>query len=510
VRPARLEPSSASVTRSVDLSMSRLSLLVDLSSALARRVELDGLLETACQRIAQALRADRATLWLVDAERGELVARLALSLEQGELRQAIGRGVAGHVAESGRALRVDDAAHDARFDPSADRATGYVTRNILAVPIRERPEAPVRGVLQVLNREQGSFDDDDESFLAALGAQLALALSMTTLRAADGSERGLTLRGPFNGVVGRSPAMAQVYRRITLAAQTDASVLLSGETGTGKGLLARAVHDNSARQGGPFVTLDCTTLAAQLVDSELFGHERGAFTGAERRVLGRVELAHGGTLFLDEVGELPLEAQGKLLRFLQERRFERVGGRETLEVDVRLIAATHRDLPGAVKAGRYRQDLYYRLKVVELEVPPLRARGAGEIAILAQHFAELYARRYGRPAPSFEPDVALALGQHAWPGNVRELEHFVESAVALSPDGVIRGELVPASWRGARLPAAALGPQVTLPLGLPLDEAERRYVEATLEHVSGNKTEAARTLQVGRNRIARVLKRQGP
>jgi Nif-specific regulatory protein len=255
------------------------------------------------------------------------------------------------------------------------------------------------------------------------------------------------------------------------------------------------------------VTLDCTTLPAQLVDSELFGHERGAFTGAERRVLGRVELAHGGTLFLDEVGELPLEAQGKLLRFLQEKRFERVGGRELLEVDVRVIAATHRDLPASVRDARYRQDLYYRLKVVELVVPPLRERGAAEIEILAQHFAEHYARRYGRPTPSFESGVMSALSAHGWPGNVRELEHFIESAIALSTDGVIRGELVPLSWRGARSTASEARRGVTLPFGLTLDEAERRYVEASIEHAGGNKTEAARVLGVGRNRIARLLKR---
>ncbi|MGC4025358.1 MAG: GAF domain-containing protein [Mesorhizobium sp.] len=189
--------------------MSRLSLLVDLSSALSRRVELDGLLGTACARIAEALRAERATIWLVDAERRELVARLALALEPDELRLAIGKGVAGRVAETGVALRVDDALHDERFDPSADRAIGYVTRNILAVPICEHDGAPVRGVLQVLNRDGAPFDDEDERFLFALGSQLALALGMTTLRAADASVPGLTLRGPFNGVVGRSSAMAR-------------------------------------------------------------------------------------------------------------------------------------------------------------------------------------------------------------------------------------------------------------------------------------------------------------
>ncbi len=501
---AKLELKSELVQASARASMSRLSLLVDLSSALSRQVELDALLGSACQRIAEALHAERATVWLVDAERGDLVARLALALER-ELRQAIGRGIAGRVAELGQALRVDDAASDERFDPSADRATGYVTHNILAVPLREHAGAPVRGVLQVLNRKGGPFDADDERFLTALAAQLAVALGMTTLRAADAAGPGLTLRGPFNGVVGRSPALAEVYRRISLAAQTDATVLLTGETGTGKGLFARAVHDNSPRQGGPFVVLDCATLPGQLVESELFGHERGAFTGAERRVLGKVELAHGGTLLLDEIAELPLDAQAKLLRFLQERRFERVGGRDTQTIDVRLIAATHKDLGRAIENGRFREDLYYRIKVVQIEVPPLRARGVDEIEILARHFAELYAQRYGRPKPSFEPEALAALATHAWPGNVRELEHWVESALALSTDGVIRAELVPPSWREPRLPASG-GAAVALPLGLSLEQAMQRYVRASVKGLGGNKTEAARTLGIGRNRVARLLR----
>jgi Nif-specific regulatory protein len=423
----------------------------------------------------------------------------------------MGRGIAGHVAAAGEGLRVDDARNDPRFDPSADRATGFTTRSVLAVPIREKEESPVRGVLQVLNREGGSFDAEDEEYLAALGTQLALVLGLTTLRPANRAGPGLTLRGPLNGVVGRSEAMVEVYRRIGLAAQTDATVLLRGETGTGKGLLAQAVHDNSARQGGPFVTLDCTTLPTELVESELFGHERGAFTGADRRVQGRIELSHGGTLLLDEVGELPLVAQAKILRFLQERRFERVGGRETREVDVRILAATHRDLPALVRAGTFREDLYYRLKVVEIAVPPLRARGPEEIEILARHFAALHAARYRRPEPRFEPGVLQALRAHAWPGNVRELSHMVESAVALSPDGVLGLDLVPPSWGapGAR-PEAEDGDgaarTVTLPPGLTLDEVSRRYALAALEHVGGNKTEAARTLGIGRNRLSRILR----
>jgi Nif-specific regulatory protein len=187
--------------------------------------------------------------------------------------------------------------------------------------------------------------------------------------------------------------MAAVYEMIVRAAQTDATVLLHGETGTGKGLLARAIHVNSERRNAPFVHVDCTTLPAALVESELFGHERGAYTGADTRVIGKVEQANGGTLFLDEIGELPLPLQGKLLRFVQERQFERVGGRETLTADVRIVAATNRDLATMANSGQFRSDLYFRLRVVEIEIPPLRARG-DDILDLADHFVQQFSRRY--------------------------------------------------------------------------------------------------------------------
>jgi len=495
------------------LSMSRLSLLVDLASLLAREVDFDALLATACERLAKALRADRATIWLVDAERGDLVTRVAVLPEVSGLRQPIDQGIAGYVARTGKPVRLDDAHEDARFDPTADKVTGYTTRSMLAVPIREEQRAPVRGVVQLLNRQNGPFDADDEKYLVALATQLARALSLTTLRGADGGGPGVVFRGMFNHIVGTSPAMAAVYERVQLAAQTDATVLLRGETGTGKGLFARAIHVNSRRQARPFVTVDCTTLPAQLVESELFGHERGAFTGADRRVPGKVEQAEGGTLFLDELGDLPLDIQGKFLRFLQERAFERVGGRETMQADVRIVCATHCDLEKAVDQGRFRKDLYYRVRVVEIDVPTLHSRGPSELESLARHFATVYAQRYERPAPRFEPDALAAIRAHSFPGNVRELEHWIEGAIALSPDGHIRAACFPV--RGAEKPAdcpQAASPtpsdSVALPLGLPLEEATKRYVDATVAACDGNKTEAARRLKVGRNTLARAIQKK--
>jgi Nif-specific regulatory protein len=375
-------------------------------------------------------------------------------------------------------------------------------------PIREDEVEPIRGVVQVLNKEDGAFDEEDERSLAVLATQLARAFTLTTLKAAEGGGPGLVLQSVFNRIVGRSAPIRAVCERVQIAAQTDATVLLRGETGTGKGLFSRAIHVNSRRQAKPFVTVDCTTLPAQLVESELFGHERGACTGADRRVPGKVELAEGGTLFLDELGDLPPDIQGKLLRFLQERTFERVGGRQTLHADVRVVCATHRDLEKAVAEGRFREDLYYRARVVEIELPPLRARGPEEIEALARHFGDVYAGRYGRPTPRFDPAALAAIRAHSWPGNVRELEHWIESAIALAPDGRVTLAHLPAR-RGGDLAAtdAAEEGAVAIPLGLTLEEVTRRYVDATVAACDGNKTEAARRLGVGRNTIGRALRR---
>ncbi|WP_233104080.1 sigma-54-dependent Fis family transcriptional regulator [Haliangium ochraceum] len=525
-------------------------LLSDLGAMIAREVELDELLKTFGLRVAEALGADRATLWLVDARTGELRSRVANLLELDELRMPIGRGVAGYVAQRAEVVNIRDAASDQRWAPEIDQRTGYRTRSMLCVPVVEpgdRGAAPdrLRGVVQVLNKDEGAFTQADERFLRELAQQITRALAYTSLRAGHGVERGVSMRGRFNHIIGDSPAMEAVYDRILRAARTDATVLLHGETGTGKGLMARAIHVNSKRSAGPLIHVDCTTLPANLVESELFGHERGAYTGADSRVPGKVELADGGTLFLDEIGELPLPLQGKLLRFLQERQFERVGGRRTQEADVRVVAATNRPLAQMVRAGDFRSDLYYRVRVVDIQLPSLRARGGSDIAALAEHFVGVYGRRYEKRGARLSAEAMRALVHHSWPGNVRELEHAIERAVVLCADecidaaalglvgglssgGGAGGAVAEFEGDAASAPAAATatgagahaqpgaqpdaaatageGGGVWIPGDLGLDDASRVYATAILERAGGNRSEAARQLGIGRNRLARLLR----
>ena len=498
----------------------RFELLADLGAMIAGEVELDDLLGTFAARVARALGADGATLWLIDGKTGEIRSRVATLAEMAELRMPPGRGIVGHVAQTGELVNVRDAAADPRWAEDVAVRIGYRARSILTAPITRRNQ--IRGVLQVIDKQDGPFSLRDEEFVRVLAEQIGRALDYTTLRGGD-AEPGLALRGRFNHVIGTSPAMSAVYEMIVRAAQTDATVLLHGETGTGKGLLARAIHVNSARRDAPFIHVDCTTLPAALVESELFGHERGAYTGADSRVIGKVEAAAGGTLFLDEIGELPLPLQGKLLRFVQEKQFERVGGRETLTADVRIVAATNRDLGAMAQQNQFRSDLYFRLRVVEIEIPSLRARGADDIVALADHFVEQLARRYRKGPLRLSSTVKPVISAYAWPGNVRELENTIERAVVLCHGPKITVEDLrldqprAASNTGTFtavdsmigipvMTAPVADNEISLPANLELEEVERRYARAVLDRENGNQSAAARALGISRNKLARLLK----
>jgi formate hydrogenlyase transcriptional activator len=289
----------------------------------------------------------------------------------------------------------------------------------------------------------------------------------------------------FEQIIGSSPALESVLEQVERVAPTDSTVLVQGETGTGKELIARAIHNLSSRCGRPFIKLNCAAIPFDLLESELFGHERGAFTGAIAQKIGRFELADKGTLFLDEVGDIPLPLQPKLLRVLQEQEFERLGSGRTHQVDVRLVAATHRNLVEMVKRNEFRSDLYYRLNVFPVPLPPLRARRE-DIPALVEHFVEIYARRMSRQIDQISPETMSELTSYAWPGNIRELQNFIERSVILTSGNVLESPL--ASLRNAA-EVQSLGP-------ITLEDAERDHIRKTLEQtrwvVSGPNGAAAR------------------
>jgi two-component system, NtrC family, response regulator HydG len=315
----------------------------------------------------------------------------------------------------------------------------------------------------------------------------------------------------FAEIVGETPAMRALFQTIEKVAPTDASVYIHGESGTGKELVARAIHARSKRATGPFVKVNCGALTETLLESELFGHERGAFTGAIKRKLGRFELADKGTLFLDEIGDVTPGLQLKLLRVLQEREFERVGGEETIKVDVRVLSATHRDIAAAVAAGRFREDLFYRLHVVPCEVPPLRERKEDIPRLVAHFIAKLAPRTNAAVDPAHGiTDAALTrLGLYAWPGNVRELENVIEQALVFAEGTAIDVGALPASVRGG-LPENALalpGGEMSLPA--LLEDLERQLIERAYEKSGGVKTETARLLGIKTSALYYKLEKYG-
>jgi two-component system, NtrC family, response regulator AtoC len=338
-----------------------------------------------------------------------------------------------------------------------------------------------------------------------LSATIRGALERTRLQREVRELRERT--GVGEHVVGDSPAMEEVFELVRRVAPADSTtVLLEGETGTGKGMLARAIHHASARIEGPFINVTCSALAESVMESELFGHEKGAFTDARTMKRGLVELAEGGTLFLDEIGEMGLRLQGKLLRFIEEKRFRRVGGTKDLVVDARLVAATNRDLEEEVRAGAFREDLYYRLRVFPIRLPPLRERPS-DIPALVKTFVHEFNRQFGKKITAVAPETMELLKRYRWPGNVRELRNLIERKVLLADGSELTPAMLPAQVAGRTVspePSVELGAD-----GVDFEALERSLLEAALRRAEGNRTEAGRLLGMSRHQVRNRLKKYG-
>jgi formate hydrogenlyase transcriptional activator len=467
----------------------RLRLLLDVNNAVVSTLDLHELLTAISSCLRRVLRHECTSLALLDVETNHL--RLyALDFPSGKgllqenLAAPLDGSISGMVVTSRqpKLVTVEDLQRFPSELTQRHYAEGIRSGCVLPLIARNR----VLGTLILGSLRENAFTQDDLEFLNQVASQIAIAienaLAFREIAALKDklSEEKLYLEDEirtsynFNEIVGESAALQRLLKQVEIVAPTDSAVLILGETGTGKELIARALHNLSARREHTFVKLNCAAIPTGLLESELFGHERGAFTGAIAQKIGRFELAHRGTLFLDEVGDIPLELQPKLLRVLQEQEFERLGGTRTIRVDVRLIAATNRDLAQMAADKEFRSDLYYRLNVFPLMAPPLRER-AQDILPLVRYFTQKYARRMNKRIETITTETITALSCYSWPGNVRELENFIERAVILSPGPILQ------------VPLAELKTPTREPLSqtLTLVEAEREHIVQVLRETKG-------------------------
>ncbi|RJP70048.1 MAG: sigma-54-dependent Fis family transcriptional regulator [Candidatus Abyssobacteria bacterium SURF_17] len=364
--------------------------------------------------------------------------------------------------------------------------------------------------------KRGAYDyiakpyEVDELRMVARNALEKISLERENRRLAE----ELKKKESYGEIIGASDVMQEVFDRIGKVSQTDVAVLIEGESGTGKELVANEIHKRSHRSGGPFVIMNCAALPENLIESELFGHEKGAFTGATAQRRGKFEIADGGTLFLDEIGDMSLNTQAKVLRVLQEQRFERLGGEKTIQVDVRIISATNKDLAAATKAGAFREDLYYRLKVVSISLPPLRER-KGDIALLTNSFVEMFSRKHRKRILGIDAGAMRVIHDYPWPGNVRELSNAIESAVVLAGGNTLRRDDLPPEIR--KQAVGAFGDPFSIDATLPFREwkkqmvetAERLYLIRKLEENDHNISQTARALDMHRQSLQQKLRELG-
>jgi Nif-specific regulatory protein len=472
--------------------------LAEVGRELATPGDLAARLVEALRVLERRLGARRSVIYRADGERRVLSVEAACGIASDQFRPRYDAGVAGRVISSGQPVIVPIVRHD----PMALSELSDLSRwsdpgwNLVAVPIVEGGRTGAALCVYFRQRDPSGFAErlGVLDVIASLIGSAARAVKSPQLarpeRPLDAGESPERPRGePFEyaNMVGASVVMRQIYEQISQVARTNATALLRGESGTGKELVARAIHHNSPRASAPFIKVNCAALPEPLFESELFGHERGAFTGALSRKKGRFELAQGGTLFLDEIGELPLTTQAKLLRVLQFREFERLGGTQTLHTDVRIVAATNADMERAVQAGTFREDLYYRVNIFTITLPPLRDRRA-DIPALAEYFLSRLAAEHERRITRISSGALDLLSQYHWPGNVRELENVIERAVVVCSGSVVQEGDLPETLRAVERDG------VRTTLREAVDRLERQMVEDALRVERGNIAAAARVL----------------
>lgn len=482
----------------------RLEKILEVTHAWAQKDCTEVLLRAMAEAATELLGADRASIFLWDKANKQLVGRPALGMDDDELRIADDAGIVGQVLRTMQPRRAGGGSGESEIDRHVDRSTGYNTETLLCVPL-VTPSGKCLGAFEVLNKHVGRFSDEDEKGLVELAAHAAVALESTQQFEELLSKHQQLVEQAAEGIqlVGHSPAIEAVQSTIRRIADTDLAILILGENGTGKEVVARSIHYLSGRRDQPFIAVNCAALTETLLESELFGHEKGAFTDARESRVGKFELASGGTLFLDEIGDMSLGGQAKLLRVLEDKTVVRVGGSKPIHTEVRILAATNQDLAAMVREKRFREDLFFRLNVVSLELPPLRERG-DDVLLLAEHFLHGFCSSMGRPTPEFSAAAKKRLLAHAWRGNVRELRNLTERLAYLTTGDTVEVEdlafMAPMSDQRS----------MSLDLGESLAEATKQfqaqYIRQTVEAERGNMSGAARRLGLHRSNLYRKMR----
>lgn len=474
--------------------------------------------EALLRKIADAatglLRCERASIFLWDRRRSKLIGRPALGTPTGSLEVADDAGVVGEVLKSGEPKIWNTGSDDeARVNRRIDEKLAFQTRSLVAVPMVRRGDGvraeQLIGVFEAINKKDVGFDSDDAVLLADLAMHAAVAIESlrTRKRLVESRDRLVDDAASSTPLIGDHPSVKNVRDSASKVARTDLTVLVLGKNGTGKEVLARHIHYESERRSGPFVAVNCAALVETLLESELFGHEKGAFTDAHQTRVGKFELATGGTLFLDEVGDMSPGGQAKLLRVLEEKIVVRVGGSQTIPVDVRVIAATNQPLEDLITQRRFREDLFFRLNVVSLTLPPLSQRGS-DVMLLANHFLQHFCYQIGRQVPRWTADAQAMMQSHHWPGNIRELRNTIERVCYLTTEDVVDVDDLMLTGGGTR-PTGT--PQSDLPV--ELSEATRifqvEHIERAIESSGGNMTDAAVRLGLHRSNLYRKMRQLG-
>jgi Nif-specific regulatory protein len=479
--------------------------LRDISAWVSHVHDLNQLLELILETGNRMMGAKASSLLLLDKRKNRLFFKVATGRKKEAVKQfeiRMGQGIAGYVAQKDEPLIIKDATKDKRWYAHISDQIGFKTRSIACMPMHLHEE--VIGVIQFINKiDNTSFREQDLELMTVFADLAAVAIgNARKFQSVEKENKGLKAElAPKRQIVGHSPAIQKVISEALRVANSEASTLILGESGTGKELLARLIHQSSSRKEKHLVTLNCAALPESLLEAELFGYEKGAFTGATSQKIGKFELADEGSIFLDEIAEMSQQMQAKLLRVLQDGVFYRVGGNSPITVDIRVIAATNKNITEEVKEGRFREDLYYRLNVVELHLPPLRERKE-DIPELARHFVEVFQREKGYIGLEISPEAMDKMVNYDWPGNIRELRNALERAVVMgNGEEVLPGDLPMLFSVSSAMSDIPVG----LTLQAAVDEFKKKFIQQNLKHTNGNQSRAANVMGIQRTYLSRLI-----